>query len=118
MADVLQSSLVFGDASWNAADLVQFSTTLVEANALDVVALTYEYAAKDTSTVDGRLAGNFPLDIQGTDIATGQPFHYRYDTSSQTVTEVPEPSAIALVLAAAMSISARTLGRPRRRRAR
>lgn len=101
-ADVLRSSLVFGDASWNASDIVQFSSTLeVVGRGLAVTALTYDYAAKDTATVDDRLAGNFPLDIEGTDIASGQAFHYRYDTSSETLTFVPEPSGAAAALAAA-----------------
>ena len=103
-ADVLRSSLVFGDAAWNAADIVEFSATLMPADAgLAVTALTYNYAAKDTPTVDGRITFNFPLDIEGTDIASGQAFHYRYDTSSQTVTQVPEPSGVALSLIAAAS---------------
>jgi len=102
-ADVLRSSLVFGDASWNAADIVEFSATMMptDGGGLAVTALSYNYAAKDTPTVDGRIVINFPLDIEGTDIASGQAFHYRYDTSSQTVSQVPEPSGIALTLAAA-----------------
>jgi hypothetical protein len=79
------------------------STTLSEARVgggLEVTSLTYEYAPKDTATVDGKIAGNFPLDIEGTDIASGQAFHYRYDASSETMAVVPEPSAIMLVAAA------------------
>jgi hypothetical protein len=106
MADVLRSLLVFGDATWNVADLQTFSATLSEARiggGLEVTALTYEYAPKDTATVDGKIAGNFPLDIEGTDIASGQAFHYRYDTSMQTLTAVPEPAGFALALIATAS---------------
>jgi hypothetical protein len=98
LADVVESSLVFGDGAWSAGNLESLSTTIMPADAgvLAVASLTYAYGPIDTPTTDGRLAANFPLDIQGTDVASGQPFHYQYDTSSQTVTVVPEPSSMAL----------------------
>jgi hypothetical protein len=101
--DVLQSSLVFGDASWNAADLEEFSTTLLPGDSGDffVTSLSYAFAPKNTPTGNGKLAANFPLVIEGTDVASGQPFHYQYDTSTQLVTLVPEPSTLTL---AALSV--------------
>ena len=82
--------------------MAEFSATLMPADAgLAVTALSYRYAAKDTPTSNGKITVNFPLTIEGTDIASGEAYQYQYATSSQTVTLVPEPSAIALSLAAA-----------------
>jgi hypothetical protein len=90
--DVVASSLSFGDGAWGFGDLESFSIEIVHSGrGLDVAALTYAYGSIDTPTVDGRLAGNFPLLIEGTDRATGDAFQYLYDTSSSTLTFVPEP---------------------------
>jgi hypothetical protein len=96
--NMLASSLVFGDAAWDVSDLESFTATFLptDSGELAVTALSYSYRAKNTPTTNGKLAANFPLVIQGTDIASGEPFHYQYDTSTQTVTEVPEPSSFAL----------------------
>ncbi len=98
LADVVESSLAFGDGAWGAVDLETFSAAFLptDAGGLAVVSLTYAYRPIDTPTTNGKLAANFPLEIQGTDVATGQSFHYRYDTSSQEVTVIPEPSSVAL----------------------
>lgn len=97
LEDVVESSLVFGDGAWNVGDLQSFSTTIMPADAgLAVASLTYAYRAIDTPTADGKLAANFPLEIEGTDLATGQAFLYRYDASSETLTVVPEPMSVAL----------------------
>jgi hypothetical protein len=98
IADVVEASLAFGDVTWNASDLESFSTTLTtDGDERFVTALTYEFAPKSTSAVNDRISGNFPLEITGTDIASGEEFHYLYNSSTQTVTEVPEPSTLALV---------------------
>jgi hypothetical protein len=96
--NILASSLVFGDAEWSAGDLESFTATFLptDSGALAVTALSYSYRAKNTPTTNGKLAANFPLVIQGTDIASGEPFQYQYDTSTQTVTEIPEPSSVVL----------------------
>ncbi|MGD9720135.1 MAG: hypothetical protein AB7O59_08120 [Pirellulales bacterium] len=96
--NMLESSLVFGDAAWDVSDLESFTATFLptDSGALAVTALSYAYRPKDTPTANDKLSANFPLTIQGTDIASGEPFHYQYDTSTQTVTEVPEPSSVAL----------------------
>lgn len=102
LADVVESSLVFGDGAWSAADLESFGATFLptDAGPLAVTSLSYAYGAKNTPTTNGKLAANFPLEIRGTDVASGQEFLYRYDVSSQTVTEIPEPSAIGLAASA------------------
>ncbi len=98
IADVVEASLAFGDVTWNASDLESFSTMLTtDGNERFVIALTYEFAPKSTSAVNDRISGNFPLEITGTDIASGENFHYLYDSSTQAVTEVPEPTTLALV---------------------
>jgi MYXO-CTERM domain-containing protein len=79
---------------------------------LAVTALSYQYAAKDTPTSNGKITLNFPLTISGTDIASGQAYEYRYDASSQMVTLVPEPTGAALSLAAALALA---FGRRQRR---
>jgi hypothetical protein len=98
LADVVDSSLVFGDGAWSAGDLESFSAAFLptDAGGLAVVSLSYAYRAIDTPTANGRLSANFPLTIQGTDVASGLEFHYQYDTSSQEVTFIPEPSSVAL----------------------
>lgn len=98
LADVTESSLVFGDGEWNLDDLESFSASFLptDAGGLAVVSLTYAYRPTDTPTTNDKLAANFPLTIQGTDVASGLEFHYQYDVSSQTVTEIPEPSSIVL----------------------
>ena len=98
LEDVVQASLAFGDGAWSVGDLQSFTTTLLDTDSggLAVTSLTYAYAPIDTPAVNGRLTANFPLDIQGTDVASGLPFHYQYDTSSQMVTEIPEPSTLML----------------------
>lgn len=58
----------------------------------------------ERSAVSDRIAGNFPLDIQGIDLASGQMFHYQYDTSSQTVTIVPEPSTYVMAAAGTVAL--------------
>lgn len=90
LEDVLQASLAFGDGAWSVGDLQSFATTLLstDSGGLAVTSLTYAFAPIDTPAVSGRLAANFPLEIQGTDLASGEAFHYRYDTSTQTVTVV------------------------------
>ena len=96
--DVLQASLAFGDGAWSVGDLQSFATEVesIQGVFLVVNSLSYAFAPIDTPAVSGRLASNFPLDIQGTDRASGLAFHYRYDTSTETVTVVPEPSSLAL----------------------
>ena len=96
--DVLQASLTFGDGAWGVGDLQSFATEVesIQGVFLVVNSLSYAFAPIDTPAVSGRLASNFPLDIQDTDRASGQPFHYQYDSSTETVTVVPEPSSIAL----------------------
>ncbi|MEX2114321.1 MAG: PEP-CTERM sorting domain-containing protein [Pirellulales bacterium] len=98
LADVIESSLVFGDGAWSADDLESFSASFLptDAGGLAVTSLTYSYRAIDTPTTNGKLAANFPLEIMGIDVASGLPFLYQYDTSSQTVTEIPEPSSVVL----------------------
>jgi hypothetical protein len=98
LAEVVESSLVFGDGTWSVGDLESFSATFLatDGGGLAVASLTYAYRAIDTPTTNGKLAANFPLDIQGTDVASDEPFHYQYDMSSQTVTEIPEPSTLTL----------------------
>lgn len=99
IADVVEASLAFGDVTWNAADLQSFSTDLVaDGDELFVTALTYEFAPKSTSAVNDRIAGNFPLEIMGTDNLTMLDFHYLYDQSTQTVVVVPEPVSVALLV--------------------
>jgi MYXO-CTERM domain-containing protein len=46
-------------------------------------------------------------------VASGQAFHYQYDTSMQTLTVVPEPSSIAL---AALGLAALGVAATARRR--
>ncbi len=96
--DVLEASLAFGDGAWSRGDLQSFAATveLIQGAFLIVNSLSYAYAPIDTPAVSGRLGANFPLDIQGTDRASGLAFHYQYDMSTQTVTVVPEPSSVAL----------------------
>jgi len=107
IADVVEASLAFGDVTWNASDLESFSTTLTtDGDERFVVALTYEFAPKSTSAVNDRIAGNFPLEITGT-TASGEDFHYLYDRSMQTVTEVPEPTTIGLALLALLGLASR-----------
>jgi hypothetical protein len=112
--EVIASSLVFGDGAWSTHHLQSFSIEIVRSarGGLDVAALTYAYGPIDTSTVDGKLAGNFPLLIEGTDRATGQAFQYYYDTSSSRLTAVPEPSTLALMN---MGVFCAALWRSRRR---
>jgi len=100
LADIVESSLVFGDGAWSASDLESFSATFLptDAGGFAVTSLTYAYRPIDTPTADGRLAANFPLEIQGTDVATGEAFDYLYDTSSSTVTVVPEPTTAVLAV--------------------
>jgi hypothetical protein len=107
LADVVDSSLVFGDGAWSADDLESFSATFLptDGGGLAVVSLSYAYRAKNTPTTNGRLIGNFPLVIEGTDIASGEPFQYQYDTSSQTVTVIPEPSSLALTIFGALGVA-------------
>ena len=107
LADVTESSLVFGDGAWNLADLESFSASFLptDAGALAVVSLTYAYRPIDTSTANEKLAANFPLTIQGTDLASGLEFHYQYDASSQTVTEIPEPSSFVLAILGVVGVA-------------
>jgi hypothetical protein len=103
IGDVAEASLTFGDGAWDQGDLDTFSATLIptDAGGLGAMALTYSYKAIDTAHTNGRLAANFPLEIQGTDIASGMAFDYLYDMSMQTVTLVPEPATgLALLIAA------------------
>jgi hypothetical protein len=96
--------------------LESFTATFLptDSGALAVTALSYSYRAKNTPTTNGKLAANFPLVIQGTDIASGEPFQYRYDTSTQTVTEIPEPSSVVLAALGFASIFATTRRRAKR----
>lgn len=98
LSQVVESSLVFGDTAWSVDDLQGFSATFLptDSRQLAVTSLTYAYRPKTTATSKDKLAANFPLEIRGVDIASGQEFHYLYDTSIQTVTVVPEPAAISL----------------------
>jgi hypothetical protein len=113
--DVVASSLVFGDGAWDVADLESFSATISPGDGAGFVAstLTYAYRAKDSPTTHNRLAANFPLEIEGTDAASGEDFRYQYDTSSQTVTEVPEPPCIALAALGSALLSSAALARRR-----
>jgi hypothetical protein len=117
LADVIESSLVFGDGAWSVGDLESFSASLLptDARTLAVVSLSYAYRPIDTPTSNGKLSANFPLEIQGTDVATGQPFHYRYDTSSQEVTVIPEPSSVALTALGSVVLAVAAMMRRRRR---
>jgi hypothetical protein len=110
LADVVDASLAFGDGVWSLGDLNDFTTTLVFDVVFAVSSLTYDYSPINTSAVSDRIAGNFPLDIQGIDVASGEAFHYHYDTSSQSVTIVPEPSTY---VTAAMGIVAVLFARRR-----
>lgn len=108
IAEVVEASLAFGDVTWNTSDLESFSSTLVaDGDERFVTALTYAFAAKNTATVADRISSNFPLEITGTDIASGEDFHYRYDSSTQAVAEVPEPSSTGLALLALVGLASR-----------
>jgi hypothetical protein len=66
LADVVESSLAFGDGAWSEVDLQSFDATVaIDPNAIGLGAflvdsLTYAYNPIDTPTVNGRLAQNFP----------------------------------------------------------
>jgi hypothetical protein len=101
LGDVLAASLPFGDGAWHLGDLESFAATLLATDngALDVTSLTYAFGVITTPASSAKLAGNFPLEIEGTDL-DNNPYHYLYDESLQTVTLVPEPaSGIALLVA-------------------
>jgi PEP-CTERM motif len=104
--DVLAASLTFGDGAWNVGHLQNFAAEVetLQGAILVVESLTYAYAPIDTPAVSERLGANFPLDIRGTDRASGLAFHYRYDMSTETVTIVPEPSSIALATLALVGL--------------
>jgi len=114
--DVLQASLAFGDGAWGVSDLQSFATEVesIQGVILVVNSLTYAYAPIDTLAVSERIAINFPLDIQGIDRASGLAFHYQYTSSTQTVTFVPEPTALLTLAIGSTVLAAKPLRRTRR----
>ena len=85
--DVIWARLDFGDGSFTYLDAFSMCTD----EALQVDSLDHEFLLVDTATMLDVMAQNFPLTIEGTDIASGQDFEYQYSNSTQTFTEIGCP---------------------------
>jgi hypothetical protein len=99
--NILSSSLAFGDGLFTDLETFSMQRDLLTGEIID---LNYQFAAIDTSTVEKGITLNFPLSISGTDMATGQPFQYSFTTSTQTLSTVPEPSSLALLLTGGLGL--------------
>jgi hypothetical protein len=89
---VLAASLSLGDARATLSDLTSFSVTFAGSPAT-ISGLSYSFGPMDTATsTDGIQHNDFELHVEGVDKATGQPFEYRYDRSSETPAPVAAPA--------------------------
>ncbi len=91
--DVNAASISFGDATWTASAMENFSLPTDSGNIND---LAYAFLSINTLHADGGIVLNFPLKVTGTDRDTGQPFEYRYTTSTQTLTPLPQTLPITI----------------------
>ena len=105
LSDVLSASVTFGNATFTT--LASFDFEIDEG----VLFLNYAFSPITTSVVDGPVVLNFPLNITGTDIASGLEFEYNYTNSTQTLTSIPKPATLAL-----FGLSLAGLGFARRRK--
>lgn len=95
LGDVISADLSFGDGTWTVSELNSFFMKTISGVPTE---LNYEFNPITTPTVVDGPVLNFPLNISGTDIATGEAFEYIYAESTQTLTAagVPEPSTVVL----------------------
>lgn len=95
LGDVSSGEVSFGDGLWT--ELTSFYMMI---QAGSVTALSYQFAAIDTATTSGPVVLNFPLQITGTDKASGDYFEYQFTESTQTIRapgSVPEPATLLLL---------------------
>lgn len=85
--EVLSASLNIGNLFLTTKDLVAFEMN-TDANGV-LENLSYRF-----NIVGGGIALNFPLTITGTEGV--QAFEYKYDTSTYTFAQVPEPTSLAI----------------------
>jgi hypothetical protein len=107
--DVLSASATFGDGLWTELETFSLGRDPITG---EVTALDYTFGAIDTETALKGIYHNFPLTIAGTELSTGQDFEYQYTTSVQSLSAVPEPNSLVLLVCGTLGI----LGRRRRRR--
>jgi len=107
ISDVFSGQVSFGDAHWSLLD--SFSMLVSNGN---VTSLSYSFlpGTSDSITAPGPIILNFPLTITGTDFASGDAFEYRFTSSTQSISTIPEPGTI-LLLATGIIYFARTQSR-------
>ena len=91
-SDLLSSSVTFGDATWTTLASFDFE--------IDDGELYLDYAYQplaSTRTSQGGIVLNGPLEISGTDTASGEAFIYGYGTRTLSLVQVPEPGTLALL---------------------
>lgn len=108
--DIISASLVFGNVELTAADLFvpdddvsvlpkfTLGFHLIGNNTLrQINQVKYAFGPFTTAVVAEGIVLNsfFELNVTGTDIATGEDFHYRYTTSSQTVDQADNALPVA-----------------------
>ena len=96
---ITSASLAFGNAVLTVADLYTGDDDVYPIYAFrldsagDIDRLQYGFLFSNNVVTEGIvLNSSFEMNITGTDIASGQPFHYRYTTSSQTLSVLPVAS--------------------------
>ena len=80
---IFGNRITFGDATWSERSLDQFSMFYTSNS--EVTSLGYKFLPITTQATEGSIILNFPLTITGIDIASGEPFEYRYTESIQTL---------------------------------
>ena len=104
---ITSASLTLGDTVLTIAELFiteddvsvlpNFTIGLDTSNEINVLQYAFAPVFHNTLTEAGGIVLNssFELNITGTDATDGD-FHYRYTTSTQTITQVPETSTISI----------------------
>ena len=91
-ANVRSSSVTFGDATWTTLASFDFE--------IDDGELYLDYAFEPLAFTQSSLGGivlNGPLQITGTDIASGEAFSYGYSTRTLSLVQVSEPFTLTLL---------------------